>query len=318
MTVTHAAPDLSSHLAAPGAPGAAPWASTGGVRTRPSSEATDICTADGTPIAARFYAPATAALGAVLIVPAMGVPQSFYATFAAWLADEGFHVATFDYRGIGGSRRGSLRQVDADLVTWAAQDTTAALRALEARAPGLPITWIGHSLGGQLLPFVPDRGAVTKIITVAVGSGYWRENAAPLKRKVWIFWWGAVPVLTPLFGYFPGKRLGMVGDLPRGVVQQWRRWCLHPEYALAEGEATRALFASVTTPITAFSFTDDEMMSEANTTSLHGFFTGAPRTMRRLSPDEVGVPRIGHFGFFREAMRGPLWQGRVRRELAVR
>ncbi|MFN0248311.1 MAG: alpha/beta hydrolase, partial [Kofleriaceae bacterium] len=71
-------------------------------------------------------------------------------------------------------------------------------------------------------------------------------------------------------------------------------------------------------PITAFSFTDDEMMSEQNTVSIHSFFTSAPRVMRRLTPDEVGVQRIGHFGFFKDAMRQPLWEGRVMRELAAR
>ncbi len=284
----------------------------------PHFDDTTVHAADATPLAVRFYEPLGAARGAVLIVPAMGVPQSYYAQFASWLAREGFQVATFDYRGMGRSRRGSLRDVDADILTWAEQDTAAVLRALGDRARGLPITWIGHSLGGQIVPFVRERDGVEKIIAVAAGSGYWRQNAPPLRRKVWIFWWLAVPLATPLFGYFPGKRLGMVGDLPRGVVRQWRTWCLQPDYALGDGEHVSAQFASVTTPITSFSFTDDEMMSEANTSSLHGFYAAAPKTMRRLSPDEVGVGRIGHFGFFRNDMQKPLWEGRLRRELATR
>ena len=191
------------------------------------------------------------------------------------------------------------------------------LRALAARAPGLPITWIGHSLGGQIVPFVHDRAGVAKVITIATGSGYWKENAAPLRRKVWLFWFVAAPIATPLFGYFPGKALRMVGDLPRNVLRQWRRWCLDPDYAVGDGEAVRALFAGVTTPITSLSFTDDEMMSERNTASLHAFFTNAPRTVHRISPAAAGVSRIGHFGFFREAMR-PLWEAHVARELAAR
>jgi predicted alpha/beta hydrolase len=278
----------------------------------------DVDTADHTPIATRFYAPRLPSKGAVLIVPAMGVPQSFYATFAGWLASLGYHAVTFDFRGTGKSRRGPLSAVDADIVTWAEQDTAAVLRALAARAPGLPITWIGHSLGGQIVPFVKDHVAVSKVITVATGSGYWRENAAPLRRKVWIFWWLAVPLVTPLFGYFPGKKLGMVGDLPRGVIRQWRRWCMHPAYALGDGDEVREKFASVTTPITALSFTDDEMMSDANTTSIHSFYERAPRKMLRLSPQDVGVTRIGHFGFFRPEMKEPLWDGLVAAELSSR
>lgn len=271
---------------------------------------------DGTPLAARFFEPGAYRRGAVLIAGAMGVAQSFYASLATWLAEEGYLVVTFDYRGMGRSRRGSLRDVDADILTWAEQDTQAVLRALQTRAGGLPITWLGHSLGGQIVPFVKDRGSVAKIITIATGSGYWRQNAAPLKRKVWLFWFLAVPLATPLFGYFPGKRLGMVGDLPRGVIRQWKKWCMQPDYAAGDDHATRTLYADVLTPITAISFTDDEMMSAASIDSIHALYAGAERTMRRFSPGDVGLARIGHFGFFRAEMRAPLWEALLRGELA--
>jgi len=287
-----------------------------GLPREPSVETTTLVAADGTPLAATFYVPAHAR-GAALVVPAMGVPQSFYAAFATWLAEQGVVTVTFDYRGMGASRRGSLRGLDADILTWAEHDTQAILRALERRARGLPITWIGHSLGGQIVPFVPELGAVAKIVTVATGSGYWRENAAPLRKKVWLFWFLAAPLATPLFGYFPGKRLGMVGDLPRGVIRQWRKWCLHPEYALGDGEHVRDAFSRVTTPITALSFTDDEMMSERNVESIHSFYTRAPRELRRFAPTDLGVARVGHFGFFRAEMRAPLWDVIVRRELVL-
>lgn len=278
--------------------------------------------AGGRALAARHY-PASpfsgAARGAVLIVPAMGVPQSFYARLARWLSGQGFHALSFDYRGMGESREGSLARLEADLVTWGEVDTQAALDALRDRAPGLPITWLGHSLGGQLVPFTRDRARVAKVVTVAAGSGYWRENAPPLRRKVWIFWGLAVPLLTPLFGYFPGAPLGMVGDLPRGVALQWRKWCLSPEYAAsAEGEAVRAAFAGVETPITSISFTDDEMMSEANIRSLHGLYVGARHRAHRIDPRSIGLGRVGHFGFFKEEMKERLWEQYLRPELAAR
>lgn len=279
----------------------------------------EIHAIDGEPLAARYFTPQQTARGAALIVPAMGVSQAFYEPFAAWLAEVGLHVLTFDYRGTGLSRRGPLRGLEADLVSWARLDTTAALRALQERAKGVPLTWIGHSLGAQIVPFMPDHRALAKVITIAAGSGYWRENAPALRRKVWLLWFVMAPALTPLFGYFPGKRLGMVGDLPAGVIRQWRRWCLDPEYAVgAESPEVRDLFASVTTPIAALSFTDDEMMSARGIESLHGFFVGAPRTMHRIEPAKVGMKRIGHFGFFRPTSRAPLWEGLVQSELALR
>jgi predicted alpha/beta hydrolase len=282
-----------------------------------------VTAGDGHQLAMRlFRVPAgTPARGAILLAAAMGVPQRFYEPLAQWLAARGFVTLTFDYRGMGLSRSGPLRDVSATIETWAELDTRAALQALAARADELPITWVGHSLGGQIVPFLDEdfRRAhrVQKIVTVAAGSGYWLENAPQLRRRVWLFWFGAVPLTTPFLGYFPGKRLGMVGDLPRGVIAQWRRWCLDREYAVgAEGPRVRALFAAVETPLTSLSFTDDEMMSAANIASLHGFYTSAPRSLIRLAPADVGVDKIGHFGFFRQE-RAPLWASHLLPELAV-
>lgn len=67
------------------------------------SHATTIVAADGYRLAAREYSAAGVPVGAVLIVSAMAVPQSFYADLARWLARQGWQVVTFDYRGTGDS-----------------------------------------------------------------------------------------------------------------------------------------------------------------------------------------------------------------------
>ena len=222
---------------------------------------------------------------------------------------------------MGLSQRGPLRALDANIETWATLDATAAMEALAKRTDDLPLTWLGHSLGGQIVPFVDEarRAAarVRTIVTIATGSGYWAENSPALKRRVLLLWYGAVPLTTPLFGYFPGARLGMVGDLPRGVIEQWRRWCLDPGYAVGcEGARVGALFDAVRTPLTSLSFTDDEMMSGASIRSIHAFYTSAPRKMVRLAPPDVGVDKIGHFGFFRREME-PLWDTHLVPELVT-
>ncbi len=263
-------------------------------------------------IVARFFAPSGEAKAAVLVVPAMGVTQAYYAPFAEWLASQGFLVATFDFRGIGQSRHGRLKGLKVDVLDWARQDCAAMIDAVSARVAGRPLYWIGHSLGGQILPFVPNRERVARIVTVATGSGYWRENTASLRRTSWWLWFVAVPLTVRLFGYFPGRRLRKVGDLPRGVMEQWRRWCLNPDYAVGvEGEAARALYAAVETPIFSLSFTDDEYMSRRNVEAIHGQYAKAQRIMKRIAPKEIGVRRIGHFGFFRPKFAESLWQAHL-------
>lgn len=70
------------------------------------------------------------------------------------------------------------------------------------------------------------------MLCVASGSGYWRDNAPPTRRKILLWWYGIAPLLTALHGCLPGRRLGLVGDLPAGVLWQWRQWCLHPNYGI--------------------------------------------------------------------------------------
>jgi predicted alpha/beta hydrolase len=188
--------------------------------------------------------------------------------------------------------------------------------AVGAKAPGKPLYWLGHSLGGQILGFVPNRERLTKAITVACGSGYWRENSPGLKWRVGLLWFVVAPFTMRVFGYFPGKRLRMIGDLPRGVMEQWRSWCLNPEYAIGvEGEYVRSQFASMQIPITSFSFTDDEFMSARNTESIHSFYASSPKTMKRIAPKDIGVKRIGHFGFFNAKFENSLWQKHLLPEL---
>jgi predicted alpha/beta hydrolase len=272
-----------------------------------------VVAADGTPITARFFHPDGEAKGAVLIVPAMGCSQDYYRAFATWLAAQGFTVATFDYRGTGLSRAGTLRGFTADIFDWARLDCAAMIDALPQR----PLYWIGHSLGGQILGLVPNNRLVKKAVTVATGSGYWRENTPGIRPKAWWLWFVVTPPALALWGYFPGKALRKVGDLPKGVMQQWRRWCLDPEYAVgAEGEQIRAQYAAVRTPIVSLSFCDDEMMSLANTESIHGFYAAAPRKMQRIAPQDIGAARIGHFGFFRSAFEPSLWRGYLLPEIS--
>jgi len=266
---------------------------------------------DGAALAARLYPCEGAIKGAVLIGGAMGVRQDYYAPFAQWLATQGFAVMSFDYRGMGDSRgpahAKSLRGFDADLFSWA-RDYDSAIDALRKRAPGVPLYLIGHSLGAQLPGLLRNRAHVDGLLSVAAGSGYWRDNAPQLKRTVLYFWHALVPVATRLFGYFPGKRMRKVGDLPRGVILQWRRWCLDPRYHVgAEGAAVRAQFEQVRCPVVALSMTDDEMMTERGTRVLVDCYANAPRRIERISPADVEARRIGHFGFFRNQFQSSLW-----------
>ena len=259
---------------------------------------------DGVTLALRVYEPAGPATASVVIGGAMGVRQDFYSGFAQWLAQQGLRVTTFDYRGSGDSAPASLKGYRADLFDWA-RDYEAVVAHAKAALPGAPLYLLGHSLGAQLPGLFDEPG---RVLSVAAGSGYWRENAPQLKRIVPYFWFVLVPLATRLCGYFPGKRLRKVGDLPAGVILQWRKWCLNRHYSVgAEGEPVRQRYGRVAFPVLAWSITDDELMTLRGTRSLVGLYPNAASRIESIAPRDVAASRIGHFGFFRDSFRQSLW-----------
>jgi predicted alpha/beta hydrolase len=273
-----------------------------------------ITTSDGTQIALRVYEPDSPDHGNVVIGGAMGVRQDYYAPFAQWLATQGWRVTTFDYRGSGASTPAAgLRGFKADLFDWT-QDYEAAIDHAHATLPERPLYLLGHSLGAQLPGLLNNQEKVSGMLSVAAGSGYWRENAPQLKRVVPYFWFFLVPLATRLCGYFPGKKLRKVGDLPTGVIMQWRKWCLNPKYSVgAEGESVRLRYANVKFPVMALSITDDELMTLRGTHSLINLYENAKREVQRIAPADLGVRRLGHFGPFRSEHEVKLWPGMAQR-----
>jgi len=270
-------------------------------------QAVSLKSADGTVLSARVYEAVGVPQGNVVIGGAMGVRQDYYASFAEWLARQGWRVTTFDYRGSGDSAPANLRGYKADLFDWT-RDYEAAIDHAHAALPGARLYLLGHSLGAQLPGLLANQHKVHGMLSVAAGSGYWRENAPQLKRMVLYFWYVAVPLATRLFGYFPGRKMRKVGDLPAGVVLQWRKWCLNPKYSVgAEGEPVRQLYARARFPVLALSIADDELMTLRGTHSLIDLYENAPRHIERIGPAELAVRRIGHFGPFRSDQETKLW-----------
>jgi predicted alpha/beta hydrolase len=265
-----------------------------------------VAASDGHPLAAHRHEPAGQPRGSVVIAPAMAIAQGFYAGFAAWLATQGFVAWTFDYRGTGESWPGPKRGAPGTLDDWCGKDYDAVLQAAHARHPGLPLFALGHSFGGQCAPLLPSRHLLAGLVNIAVGSGAMRHNTPRIRRQAPLLWYLLVPLLCPVFGFFPGRRLGVIGDVPAGAMRQWRRWCLDPDYLLGAEPRARPAYASARFPVLGLSFPDDELLLEAGSAMLHDAY-GRAVDYRLVRPESVGLERIGHFGFFRPAAQAGLW-----------
>jgi len=277
--------------------------------------ATTVLADDGRELSATRFEPVGPgeARGAVLLVPAMATPARFYAAFATWLADSGFHVLTFDYRGTGSVEE--MKAERGDVLRWAG-DAASALESLLDEDLGVPVTWVGHSLGGQLLPFA-RHDLLDRALLVAAGSGYYRYNQGALRWQAPLFLRVTGPLAMRVAGYYPGRRLGLLGDAPSAAMRQWARWCLSPDYYGVDVPDLADRLAELDLPIAAVSFTDDELLSARSHLALEEMYAAAPVEPHRLSPADLAVERIGHHGFFRAAMR-PAWDSAVLPHLATR
>ncbi|MBB5372452.1 alpha/beta hydrolase family protein [Acidocella aromatica] len=247
--------------------------------------------------------------GIAVINPATGVLARYYHRYAAYLAANGFDVLTYDYRGIGASRPESLRGCRYRWQDWGTQDFDAALRYAAAEAPGARLLVVGHSIGGYLPGLSPHARQITRLLTVGGQYGYWRDYDRAKRAGLFFKWNIAMPALTALYGYFPGKRLGWLEDLPAGVVSEWsfRRARMELAHRPEERAEILARFAAVTAPILAVTLTDDEFATPRAIARTLRYYRNAAREAVRLRPDDLGHENIGHFGLFHARHAADFW-----------
>jgi predicted alpha/beta hydrolase len=272
--------------------------------------------ADGFRLAATLYEPGAVRHGrtgdaVVLINPATAAPRGYYDGFARFLTGRGFSVLTYDYRGIGDSRPGSLRGFKARLRDWGEQDMAGMVDWTARHLQPAKLLVVGHSVGGQIVGLAGNNGKVDALLGVAAQNGYYGHWPAPARFDLALRWHLLVPAVSLLFGYVPGW-LGLKEDLPGGVAREWAAWCRRPGFLLDGHEERRHGFERFDRPILAYSFEDDGYAPRPAVQSLLGLYRNARVTHRHVAPGEAGAQAIGHFGFFRDRFRETLWKEAAR------
>jgi predicted alpha/beta hydrolase len=272
----------------------------------PRSEAIPLVTADRTVLGATLFEPPARAEATVIVHGATATPQSYYRRFAEFLAASGLRVLTYDYRGVGKSRPETLRGYQATMTEWARKDAARAHAFVRERFGGEPVVLVGHSFGGQLFGLVEDVLESKGALLVGAQLGYYGSWPLLPRATLGVMWRAVVPSFAALWGYLPGK-LGIGEDLPRGVAEEWARWCSHPDYLMSEHDDARTRFARFTSPVRLYSFTDDVYAPERAIRHLVSCFSGADVERVKSSPGDHGGKPIGHFGFFRPRFQDTLW-----------
>ena len=242
----------------------------------------------------------------LLISSATGMLRKFYAAFSKHFASRGYTVLTFDYWGIGdsGGSPEELKKNGCNLIHWGANDQAGAVRFLKSLHPENNLSLVTHSIGGQICGFNPEHPDIDRILMVASQTGYWGLFRGWHKFKMWWFWHGMIPLLSPLYGYFPARHLGLFENLPREMAYQWSRWGKQPDYMMAFRD-DHYLFESLKMPILSLSFPADPLAPPATVDWLAQQYPNAEVTRVHYTR-EGNHP--GHFGYFRPKFEKTLWE----------
>lgn len=264
---------------------------------------------DGVRLVGHVWRPAHAVeSGGVVINSATGVAARFYHRYARFLAEHGFTVLTYDYRGIGLSKPRRLRGCGFRWRDWGELDFDASVSFMEKNVGG-SVSAVGHSIGG-FLPGLAEAGPRPKrMLTVGAQYAWWGDYAPPQRTWLFLKWHVAMPLTTAMCGYFPGKRHGWLEDLPAGVAYEWsfRGPRFERSHPRAERKSALAKMSAVRASILAVTVSDDPLGTVDAVRRTLRYYAGAQRELVILHPADYGRSAIGHLNLFHAVHTCGFW-----------
>lgn len=265
-------------------------------------------TNDGYQLAGTLFEPTKPNGKAVIINSATGVSRTYYRAYAKYLADLGFAVLTYDYRGIGGSQIRSDSAPEPRMLHWGQRDMDAAINWMQDWCADCTLLGLGHSIGGQLLGVVPNSNRFAAFLNIASQQIHWTNY--PLKQRIaaGLFFIAVLPGFAHVRGGLPSWVLG-AEYLPKGVALDWGAWGRNKSYICDEqGNSLKHQFADYTGKMRLYSVTDDLMFAPPKAVEkLQAFYSNADSEIISLRPSDYGMKKIDHFGFFKSNMNKDAW-----------
>lgn len=241
-----------------------------------------------------------------------GTNKKVYLAFLTYLCENGYICCFWDYRGSGNSSTENLGKSNFTYSDYGIKDMPAIKAFLEQEFPGLPFVIIGHSTGGQQVGFMHDLSNVKGVINLAVSTGYYPNMPFGYRMKAYFYFYVFAPISVLFTGYVKAKKFGLMEDLPKNVVFEWRDWLEKPEYffdskycgkTVPEGQFKHFKF-----PIHTYWTPDDSISNEKNTKLFWKNVKSEKEiTFTQLNPKDFGLAKIDHFGFFKRVMKEKLW-----------
>jgi predicted alpha/beta hydrolase len=159
-----------------------------------------------------------------------------------------------------------------------------------------------------LVPGFEDK--VDALLGVAAQVAYLGHWSGVARLQAWLFFHCMLPVAVSLFGHAPGRMLGpRAEDLPAGAALEWAAWGRRPGFLFGDDSLARERsYHRFNGTAHLWSITDDHLFGPAAAVdALADEFCAAQVQRHVLSPVELGVDKIEHFGPFRRDLGAMLW-----------
>ena len=263
---------------------------------------------DGALIRGTMVLPVGEPTSVVVVHPATATPQRYYAGFAEAIAARGAAALTYDFRGTGRSgdprRFRHLRMRD-----WMDQDVPAVAQWAAQRFPDIPHRAVGHSIGGHALALGNGVRDVDRFVLVSSHLGVTQEIEPVGERlRVVLILRVVGPVVSRVLGYMPGRRLGLGEDIPAAAMIEWGQWSRLPHYFYDDDTMDAAASAAtVDADVLAVGASDDAWASPHQMDALTAPMTRAQVERRTVTPEQVGVSRLGHHGLLSRRAGDAAW-----------
>lgn len=250
------------------------------------------------PILVELASPPRAAL---LWLPALGVPARKYRPLAEALAAHGVLCAVHEWRGTGDCPQRPGWRRDWGYREWLEEDIPASAAVLATRAPGLPRLLGGHSIGGQMALLAAALGSpAAGLVVAASGVPDWRCFPRWSERLAVAGFALALPLLTRLFGHYPGDRLGFAGREAGQLMRDWAQTVRTGHYTGLRGlpEDLESRLARLDVPLLCLGFRDDWLVPEASWAALVGKTRARTVTFHCFDAESLGAAP-DHFAWLR-------------------
>ncbi|MFB2771440.1 alpha/beta fold hydrolase [Pelatocladus sp. BLCC-F211] len=268
-------------------------------------ETLTIVAADGRKLSARWWAGINASKYSVVFIPALAAPQGYLRWFAAYLAAQGWGVLTFDYRGIGASKDAQF-DFTVTLDDWVNLDITASVAEVRRRTGTQFLGVIAHSVGGQLLGQSPVREYIDGALLISAQRGVPKLFQGMARMRTH-YAYMVFPLLIRIFGYLPVTKYTLPQACPNQVLLQWIRWGRIGVFTDVNGENVEPRFADYKSPLITITISDDDYAPGAAVEALARLYVKATVRHEIISPQNYGLEKMGHFGFFHRRAPQKLW-----------